>query len=233
MKNLRGIFLGILIGFAGANFTCATSSDAYIDFSVTNGNPNGLWTYGWSTTLLSTLNLYTNGFADGNGILIWNDPSHISAGAPSVFANPSNTQQGVLPPMSAAFHPGASGEFSQYVWTAPSSGSFSISALFSPFDSGGTDVHILDNGVSLFSAQVSPGNPQSFNGVIVVAAGDIISFAVGVGTDGTYNSDTTGIFATIQSVPEASTWVYLVGAGALMLVVKFRRRAASAAREVH
>ena len=52
--------------------------DVSADFSVTNGNPNGAWTYGWSTTLTSTLNLYPNGFVDGNGIQGWNDPSHIS-----------------------------------------------------------------------------------------------------------------------------------------------------------
>jgi hypothetical protein len=225
-KNMKRLPLTIfaLVIIAATARLSATTYDAFNDFSITNGNPNGVWSYGWSTTLLLSLNLYPNGTVDPNGNLSWNDPNHISAGAPAVFANKTDQQPVSVPPMSAGFHPGENGEFSHYVWTAPTTGLFSLSALFSPFDSGGTDVHILDNGVSIFSGEVSPGNPQSYTGNLSATVGDKIDFAVGVGTDGTYNFDTTGIDATIQSVPEASTWIAALGAAAVMFVGYSRRR---------
>jgi len=199
--------------------------NTFQDFSITNGNPNGVWSYGWSTTLFSSLNLYPNSAVQGNGNLHWDDPSIGDGNVPDVAANTSNQQQAQLPPMSTSFHPGPNGEFSHYVWTAPVTGVYSLSALFSPFDFGGTDVHILDNGVSLFSGEVSPGSPQSFSDIFTANAGDKIDFAVGFGTDGSYFSDTTGIDATIEAVPEPSTWAAgLLTAGALLYSI-WRRRA--------
>jgi len=223
MKKFPLTIFGLVVIAATTRLGAATY-DVFNDFSITNGNPNGVWSYGWSTTLLSSLNLYPHGFVDGTGLLEWNDPNHISAGAPSVAANISNQQEATLPAMTAAFHPGQNGEFCHYVWTAPTAGLFSLSALFSPDDVGGTDVHILDNGVSLFSGEVGPGNPQSYSGLFAAAAGDKIDFAVGFGTDGTFDFDGTGIAATIQSVPEPSTWIAALGAATVMFVGYFRRR---------
>ena len=223
MKRFPLTIFGLIVIAATARLGAATY-DVFNDFSITNGNPNGVWSYGWSATLLSSLNLFPNGFVAGNGLLEWNDPNHISSGAPSVSANISNNVEGTNPPMTAAFHPGESGEYTHYVWTAPGAGLFSLSALFSPDDVGGTDVYILDNGVSLFSGEVGPGNPQSYSGFFTAAAGDKIDFAVGVGTDGTFDFDNTGIAATIQSVPEPSTWIAALGAATVMCVGYSRRR---------
>jgi hypothetical protein len=206
-KRLLGLFKTIiLLVFVMSASALAATYNAFTDFSISNGNPNGVWSYGWSTTLLSSLNLYPHGFVDGSGNLDWNDPNHVFAGAPSNFANPTNNQQGTVPAHSAAFHPGQSGEFSHYIWTAPTSGLFSLSATFSPLDTGGTDVHILEDGSSLFAGNVSPGNPQSFSTQLSLVAGDTIDFAVGDGPDGTFQRDTTGISATISNVPEPGTW---------------------------
>lgn len=181
----------------GANST-PTTYDVAADFSVTNGNPNGAWSYGWSDTLASPVHLYSNGAVAPDGNQTWTDPNNITLGAPVDENNSSGNQQGLLPPHSAGFHPGPNGQFSHYVWTAPVGGTFSIAATFTPDDSGGTDVHILNNGVSLFSGSVTSGNPQSFSGTVTVVVGDKIDFAVGDGGNGFF-SDTTGISAVITS----------------------------------
>src|ERR1700730_8563167 len=193
----------------------AATYDAFADFSVSNGNPNGVWSYGWSATLFSSLNLYTSGVVSGDGTWNWSHPNHNMFGTPAAWINPTNHQVGTVPSMTAAFHPGVNDEFSHYVWTAPTTGLFSLSATFSPFDTGGTDVHILDNGVSLFSGNVSPGNPQSFSTQLSVVAGDKIDFAVGFGVDGSASNDTTGISATISEVPEPATTSSFIAGAAL------------------
>jgi hypothetical protein len=224
-SSLRILKTVIPLVLAMSASALAATYDAYTDFSISNGNPNGVWSYGWSTTLLSTLNLYPHGFVDGTGNLDWNDPNHLFAGAPSVFANTTNNQQGTVPAHTAAFHPGQADEFSHYVWIAPTSGLFSLSATFLLLDSGGTDVHILDNGISLFAANLSPAIPQSFSTQIAVTAGDKIDFAVGYGPDGNFMHDSTAISATISTVPEpATTSTFIAGAALLGGSLYLRRR---------
>jgi hypothetical protein len=228
VRALCSSLLVILLGTLLAGQAHGQNSwNTYQDFSLTNGNPNGVWSYGWSTTLFSSLNLYPNSGVDVNGNKDWYDPSFGGVGSvPAVEANTSNNQQATVPPMTSIFHPGPNGEYSHYVWTAPVTSVYSLSALFSPFDFGGTDVHILDNGVSIFSGEVSPGSPQSFSDIFTANAGDKIDFAVGFGTDGSYFSDTTGINATIEAVPEASTWATgLLTAGTLLCSIWHRRKA--------
>ena len=198
MKPKFFLLLAFLLSiFARAN---VQGFDASADFSITNGNPNGTWTYGWSATLSSALHLYTSAGVEGNN-QFWRDPNNLNSGAPGDFNNPTDSQQGLLPPHSADFHPGANGEFSHFIWTAPTGGSISISAVFTSADTGGTDVHVLQNNVSLFSAEVTRGNPKSFGVTVTVFAGDKIDFAVGVGADGNFFADNTIISA--QIIPAA------------------------------
>lgn len=88
-----------------------------------------------------------------------------------------------------------------------------------------TDVHILLNGTSLVSGYVNGFGPTSdltFSVPLNLNAGDHIDFAVGFGSNGNFLGDTTGLDATISSVPEPSGLVLLLfGSGALALV---RRR---------
>jgi len=88
-------------------------------------------------------------------------------------------------------------------WTAPASGNYQVKAVFWGDDFAGpttTDVHVLHNGVRIYSGEVSgfgPSSDQSFMSTISVAAGDTIDFAVGYGTDGNYGFDSTGVSAVI------------------------------------
>jgi|GEM_PF-3970061 len=50
MKSLKMLLAGLTTGlllFGLISSAVATSYDATTDFSITNGNPNGAWSYGW------------------------------------------------------------------------------------------------------------------------------------------------------------------------------------------
>ncbi len=105
-------------------------------------------------------------------------------------------------------HPGAGGEQSTVRWTAASSGTYQIKGRFEGIDTGGTttNVRILHK-----EAQVQSGNVNGFGAQatydfpLSVAAGDTIDFVVGYGSNNTYNSDSTGLAATITPISTSST----------------------------
>ncbi len=226
MKFLTLLMFTGLFGAVSYTPLHAQTYDVYNDFSISNGNPNGVWTYGYSSTLTSSLTLYTTGRIN-NGNNEWVDLNNNISGDPLVASNPDSVPHNLVPPMSAAFHPGAAGEFSHFVWTAPSSSLFSINATFTPLDFGGTDVHILHNGVSLFAADVTPNNPQSYSTTtpLAVLAGDKIDFAVGTGPNQNYAFDSTGIAASLTQVPEPnSTLLGLCGMAILLAKRYYKKR---------
>jgi hypothetical protein len=64
-----------------------------------------------------------------------------------------------------------------------------------------TDVHVFHNGSALFNGVVNgfgPGSGPSFATSLTVLPGDTIDFAVGMGSNGSYISDPTGLDATIM-----------------------------------
>ena len=204
----------------------ASAFDAAADFS-TNSNPNGVWSYGWSSTLGGTFNTYTNvdvtppGFErrySGLSFDGWPGVERNSTGSNVFDASTLNDlQAGQL-----ALVPGAGGQDSIVRWTAPAAGTFSIATSFieTEQDANSVDVHVLTNNVSIFNAIMSGfGNPTSFAAVVTVQLGETIDFVVG--PNGFQPDDTTGLSATV--VPEPGT-VLLVGLGVGGLVVTQSRR---------
>ncbi len=208
----------------------AEAADINADFS-TASNPNGVWTYGFSTTLGGTLTNYDQpGTNPSSGLQFWLSSTVQSLGAPSDANNPTDSTinpagTNPLPPHTALFHPGPNGEFSVYRFTTPTTGTYDLSAIFGGIDSGGTDVHILDNGVQIFGSDITGGSSVPFSTSLVLATGDKIDFAVGVGADHLFFGDSTSINASItqaSAVPEPAT-LTLLGIGLAGLGVARRR----------
>jgi hypothetical protein len=213
--------------------TASIVFDAAADFSI-SGNPNGVWSYGYSGALGGTYNLLagsaTSLFGNSN-FDAWLLPvvQH-----PFVAINGASTvQQGAglrLPPGGLGLHPGpnANNEFAIVRWTAPVSGFYDVDAAFTDRDYGApggatTDVHVLVNGSSLYDGIINRNGwglgPTPFSAALSFTAGDTVDFVVGRGSNDTYFADSTGLDATISLsvVPEVSSfamWVLLItGAG--------------------
>jgi hypothetical protein len=176
--------------------------DAVKDFSIT-ANPNGVWTYGWTSSLGSPLTPYTvTDTSTIPGISAWLAAGTYSANPPYVAHNDTGVvicPGFCVPPNDLHLHPGPNGEYSVVRWTAPSSGTIVIQGVFEGLEPDGptsTDVHVLHNSSrSLLRGPInSYRQPLAFSGILLrVAAGDTVDFAVGFGSDGNYNGDSTGI----------------------------------------
>jgi len=192
---------------APAPFTVLIRSNAAADFSPSS-NPNGAWSYGWSSTLGSAFNLDV-ARASVSGIDLWRG-NLSSDGNPSVSHNSTANVISIgtvtWQPRQLAFHPGPNGEFSVIRWTAPTTAIVSIAASFTGADccATTTDVHVLRNGVSLFdNSVIGFGTTVSFSATVSIQAGDTIDFIVGFGSDGNFFNDTTGLDAVLSEVTPA------------------------------
>ncbi len=198
--------------------------DAAADFSATS-NPTGVWSYGEEATLGGSLSLYTAN-ASGAGIDYWNGSGGVGLNSPP-FVLHNGTNQAIsigsiiVQAGQLAFHPGQQDQYSIIRFTSPVAGTFSLVSSFTGIDIGGTttDVHVLLDGSSLFGGSVNGyGGTTAFNSSITLHVGDIIDFAVGYGSNGTYNNDSTALSAVLTptTVPEpASIFLLFVGLSAV------------------
>ena len=186
----------------------AASFDAFTDFS-TASNPNGVWTYGFETTLGGALTLYDQ----PSGTTVWRHSVVQSLGAPADFIAPMTT------PTTAAFHPGPTDQFSVFRFTAPSAAAYSLSSSFSPLDSTTTDVHVLLDNVSIFDGIVDATHSPTFSTLLALSTGETVDFAVGWGENQNFFSDSTALTATlrtVEAVAEPGT-LALLGTGLIAL----------------
>lgn len=187
--------------------------DAAAQFSGTD-NPNGVWSYGCTESLGAAFQLYTQQIGSISGLYDWTTapcvPPDDPHRAPSLAYNSTDAGVTPVPPGSVtfpahalSFHPGPQGQFSVLRFTAPASGNYQVKAVFWGDDFVGpttTDVHVLHNGLGLYTSEVygfGPSSDQSFTTTVSLAAGDTIDFTVGDGTDGNFYNDTTGVSAVI------------------------------------
>lgn len=247
--GVRLSFLAIVIPALATCFAGnALADDIVSSFSVTNGNPNGPWTYGETKGAGGAFTAFSLGEVNANGIPgvnAWTTPLLYPVVANNTTGSSFFTVGTVFWPVGFLnMHPDDGGNDAVVRYTVPSTGTYTISGMFQGDDNGGvcqtacafgtsTDVHILANGsTSLFGAEVAGFlNQQAFSITGSFTAGETIDFVVGYGTDGNYFNDSTGLQGTITEVsgvagaPEPST-LALMCAGLLLLVFQRRYRSA-------
>jgi hypothetical protein len=183
------------------NVVPPVANDAVKDFSITS-NPNGVWSYGWLSSLGSPLNLYTvTDSTTFSGLSAWLETGMTMYAAPLVGHNDTQTTLCYLsfcvPPGYLQLHPGVNDEVSLVRWTAPTSGRFCVQGAVEGLDRfpGGTGFYeVLNSNTILFSATIdSYQSPVFFHHVLTVSAGYTVDFAVDFGQDGNYFNDSTGI----------------------------------------
>jgi Immunoglobulin I-set domain len=177
-------------------------------FSISNGNPNGNWSYTWSSSLDSTQTLYAITQTQSIAQTSWTEGWTFTSGAvpiPLVAANTTESQLGIWPPETLGFHPGYDGEFSHVVWTAPYTGNYSVNVNFTMLDSGNTEVYVVQRPAGGAPVHLANGNVTaasrnySYSGTLTLNAGDQIDFAVGWG-NGSLEPDTTALSPVISPV---------------------------------
>jgi serine/threonine protein kinase len=181
--------------------------DAVRDFSITNGNPNGVWSY-----------TYGNGHPDLNALFfksrksgdqedwIYADPPQPIPPVPLLGRNNANHQVGDRPPGQLVMYPGPGGrgEGVHVIWQAPQDGLYwvdtRIELLSEDGDlSAGVVRNIPSRATYLASDWLTRGNRVFiFKSNLVLKKGDAINFSVAYGRRWKNYNDLSTITATIE-----------------------------------
>jgi hypothetical protein len=202
-----------------------TNFNANSDFSLVNGNPNGVWTYGFGYAQAggALLNAPTTSFLSVSGVHAWLHSTVNTAGTPSILKNMSGATQFGVPTGFLSLHPGT--DHNAYLrFTAPFTGSYAVNAQFFAGDAGQTTADIFGNFTGSHFSTSNTGTNPAYSGTISLNAGWSLYFLVDKSTDG-FGADSTPLTVNIAgtAAPEPSS-LALLALGALSVI---RRRKAA------
>ena len=173
------------------------SYNAVNDFSITSGNPNGLWSYLAAGTPLSLTG------DNPQGILYW-----WNGGALPNYASINENISGSIIPVD--FRPDHLNLDPQSLanvmvrFTAPTAGTYVITGDFLATDEGAEHTHavqILDDGTAVLSGSISSTDQDiPFSLTETLNAGDTIDFVVDTGSGGDFSYLGTGLSATVTEL---------------------------------
>jgi len=142
---MGGVALALMLGLAGPASAVESWSLAD-DFSTSNGNPNGAWTYGWYRAGTAEFSLYAtpvSGTQSGSNYVDWEQSTGGGQWQGFVLKNlgPNPmTEWGYYEPEQVILHPGITtaedgsgaeiGHTATARWTAPEAMTVDVSALF-------------------------------------------------------------------------------------------------------
>jgi hypothetical protein len=184
-------------------------------------NPSGNWQIGYSLhDTLSMSQFRLSSFADTSHVIgLWHPATGPSGYYPYIGQN-KTTEVQVDPTNSWAARPGEivmegsnTGQYSMLRFIVPVSGNYKLNAIFEGVHIrlSSTDVHILLNDLHLFddliegyggapsfASQTGAHPTSSWSSTIHLNKNDILTFAIGYGSNKTFYNDTTGLLLTIE-----------------------------------
>lgn len=205
-KFVAGLATGLLLlGMAGG--AQATTYNPTAQFSVTNGNPNGVWSYGWEPSDFSVFHGYTNTYGNDSSNPQWYTPGMSSDSTPTIwkYTGPGSIYGVATGQLS--LHPGPGGQVSMLRFTAPTDGTYDFDGRFLPGDWGSMAVGVRQGASWLW--QGSDAGAFALDNR-ALAAGGTVDFVV----YGGYGYGNTPLELTVTShpTPEPATML-LLGSG--------------------
>ncbi len=164
------LFAGAAI--SGAAMAGTGSWNPVAEFSGDNGNPNGVWSYGWMPVGFGDLTLYTNHRTGTSpGWWGWGGDQ-----TPGIWRNDSASTVNGVGPGQLSLHPGNGTQPSVLRWTAPAqaAGDVRLTGRFFAGDGGSMQVAVRINGGEAWHA-VDHG---AFDLVFASVEGSTVDFAV-------------------------------------------------------
>jgi hypothetical protein len=175
----------------------SSTFDAAADFAASlappgagGTNPNGVWTYAATSGLFGTLNPFPD-LAEPAPVNcsvgdMWLDLATHAGFTPSVARTRAACHDGnvAFDAGQLILHGGPPDQYAHVVFTAPADLTCTVSADYTSRQNGvSADVHVVHEGSALFSDNVvgGPGTQASYADIVTLAAGDALSFAVGLG----------------------------------------------------
>ncbi len=213
MKRLDYVIVASILSWlvAPASQAGAATYNAVTDFNLSS-NPNGVWSYLYSNTLLSntisnaTQQSWWSGQAVPNSVIVGRGPTAgfngtVSFGTNFLTLDPESQTVDVR-------------------FTAPSAGTYIIAGEFFGADTqtncNPCAVHpvlITDLSGTIYGPQTISTYLQSyaFNLTETLSAGEQVNFLAQTGTGGcSYCNLSTGLEATITTTPLPSTWIMIL-----------------------
>ncbi len=169
----------------------AWSPAATFETGFTNHtNPNGVWSYGYSsgpTGLVTLFDQATQGAYNGPNAQFWLSSTVNNGGSPSVeYNNGPAYNNGNIDFLAnqVVLVAGVGGQYADLIFTAPSSGTYSITSNFRGDQYGiGTSVGVVANGSVLFSSSVTADAQNvPFSTQVSLTAGSTVAFYAGPGS---------------------------------------------------
>ncbi len=212
---LTGLWVGSLSGFAqpadqNPHNTMPSLYSAVLDYEagwLAGTNPNGVWSYGWSSDLTTPITLFSRTWLYDSGVLeqVWDDPDNNYGLVPKVSRNSGGDYDDGNVSYNAgrlALHCGVDTTYAHVIFTAPAAGKYSIAATFyAQQHNVYVDVHVLVDGKAYFSDTItSLGESHSFAQLVQLRAGQTVDFAVGPNGVPELHPGYTGLEAVVARI---------------------------------
>lgn len=221
MKRL--FILCTVLVLAGIGHVEASSIyNARQDFSG-DYNPNGVWSYGYSTTLGDGISLFPDYGDSGAGdVPSWHNKAMMINYAPSLWMYDGDLHGYSPGPNDIGLHPGLWFNVITILrWTAPEAGTVDIDTVFSGADTGSKYVYVYHNANPIFGQHLDGFEITDYSTALTIQPGDTIDFAV---APGQFDDQSTACSTIIEFNPVPEPTTFIIWSSLTICVLFFGRR---------